>query len=182
LPVEPDQISTGSPANVSEVPFAFGGIVGQVPLMAGRYWAEGLSPLPPLPELLEELTLASVMSLPLDPEEPVEVWPPLDPEPPLDPDPELELWLPLDPDPELSLPLDPEPEPEVLPELLDGVLPELLLPPPNPPGSVDADPQAAMSTKLVNPTPKASVQRIGPSVAAQNESTRGHRFVIKARA
>ncbi len=153
---------------MSEVPFAPDGIVGHVPLMAGRYCAEGLSPPPLLPELLEELTLASLMSLPLDPDVPLEVLPPLDPVPPLDPDPELELWLPLDPDPELPLPLPLDPEPEALPELPDGALPELLLgPPPNPPGSVAADPQAAMSAKLVNPTPKASVQRIGPSVAAK---------------
>ena len=97
----PAQISTGSPANVSVAAFAPGAIVGHVPMIVGRYFAEGLSP-PPLldPELLE-LALASVMSLPLDPEVDFD---PLDPELPLDPEVDCDPELPLDPElpPELD--------------------------------------------------------------------------------
>ena len=148
-------MSTGSPAKVSEVPFEPGGIVGHVPEMAGRYWADGLSPPPPLldPDPLE-LVLASVMSPELDPEAPLDPELPFEPELPLDPE------LPFEPE----LPLDPEPllEPEELPEL-DPEPPEL------PPGlkfpSGDEPPQLAIVAKLVTAIPKASVQRMASSVA-----------------
>jgi hypothetical protein len=125
----PAQISTGCPAKVRRAADAPGVIVGQVPEIFGRYWADGLSP-PPLDELLEELlelALASVMPLLLDPELGCVPELLLDDEgrdPELLPEPEL---LP----PELELPFDPEPpfDPELSVELLDPELPELDPPP-----------------------------------------------------
>ena len=149
-------MSTGSPAKVNEVPFDPGVIVGHVPEMAGRYWAEGLSPPPPLlePDPLE-LTLASVMSPELDPEAPLDPELPFEPELPLDPELPFEPELPLDPEPLL----EPEelPEPELEP--LDPPLPGLKFP------SGDEPPQLAIVTKLVAAIPKASVQRMASSVA-----------------
>jgi len=166
------------PAFKRLVPLAPAGIVGHVPLIAGRYCAEGLPPLfSPLldPELLE-LTLASVISVePLDPEVPLEPELPLDADPPLDPEPPFEPELPL---PE---PLDPEllPDPELFEELLEPLPPEL---PPKAPGSVDDDPpQLATSAKLVSPTPKTSDQRMASSVAAPKNSVRQRRPRVKAR-
>jgi hypothetical protein len=159
----PAQISTGSPANVRVAAFAPGAIVGQVPMIVGRYFAEGVSP-PPLldPELLE-LVLASVMSLPLDPEVDFD---PLDPELPLDPEVEFDPELPLDwAPPELDVLFDPELpfDPELLfSELLDPRLPELV--PPGSPvsGPVDAA-QLAMSETPVKAKVKTTVQRIASS-------------------
>jgi hypothetical protein len=154
-------MSTGSPAKVSEVPFDPGAIVGHVPEMAGRYWADGLSPPPPLldPDELE-LMLASVMSPELEPELP------LDPELPFEPELPLEPELPFEPE----LPLDPEPllEPEELPEL------EAPEPPPDglklPSG--DEPPQLAIVAKLVTAIPKTSVQRMASSVATSANALR----------
>ncbi len=108
-------------------------IVGHVPLMAGRYWADGLTPPPPLDvePPLDPLELASAVIAPeLDPELPPEPEPLLDPEllPLLDP----ELLPLLDPallpllDPELLPLLDPELLPLLDPELLPLLDPELL--------------------------------------------------------
>ena len=162
----------GSPAKVSVAWLDPGMIVGHVPLIVGRNWADGLSPPPPLldPDPLE-LALASVMS----PE-------PLDP-PELPPDPE-----PL-PDPsrrpirsrrstrsyrsDVSL----EPELPLGPRAVQGApgagagrrsFPEA-------PGSVDDEPQLAVSTKPVTATPKASVQRMASSVAAIGAALRAAR-------
>jgi hypothetical protein len=129
-------------------------MVGHVPLIVGRYCADGLS-LPPPPEL-ELLALASVTFVPpLEPELPLEPEDePLEPEDePLDP--ELPVSVP-PPDPELPL----EPEFPELPELLLTGLP----PPPNPPGSFVPDPlQLATSPKHVVAIPKTSVHRMHPS-------------------
>jgi hypothetical protein len=146
---------------VSVAAEAPGVIVGHVPMMAGRYCAEGVSPPPPLldpdPEL--ELTLASVMSLP-PPDPEVEC----EPELPLEPDVECEPELPLEPEvpPELELWL-PEPPELVDPELLSEPL-ELLPPELDSPGfpvsTVGDTAQLAMSEKPVNAKLKTTVQRI----------------------
>ena len=157
----PAQTSTGSPAKVSEAADAPGLIVGHVPIIFGRYCADGLSPPPPLLDPDPELddTLASVTSSPL----PLELDEACEPELPLVPDEECEPELPLDPElpPELELGLS---EP---PELVD---PELLSEPEELPPELDSEPgpvsivgdtaQLAMSEKPVTAKLKTTVQRI----------------------
>jgi hypothetical protein len=166
----PAQISTGCPAKVRRAADAPGVIVGQVPLIFGRYCAAGLPP-PPLLELLEllELALASLTPPLVDPELGCVPELPLDPElgcvPELLPEPEL---LP----PELELSLDPELpfDPELFAELLDPEAPEL--DPLSLPGSwVTEAAQLAMSDKPVKAKLKPIVQRIAPSVAAPENAS-----------
>jgi hypothetical protein len=151
-------------------------IVGHVPMILGRYWADGLPPegSMPDPELLE-LAPASVMSPELDPELPLD--PDEPPEPPFDP--ELPLVAPLDPE----LPFDPElpRDPEELPEPPEPLL--LVSPgPPSPAGSVvdDPPPQLMTSAKPVTVIPKPSVRRMASSVAASETPPAAARAIVKA--
>jgi hypothetical protein len=147
-------METGELLNMSDVPLAPGVIVGQVPEILGMYWADGA--LPPVldPELtLEscepELTLASLMSPELEPEDPelpLVSEPLFDPELPLVSEPLLEPE-----DPELPLVSEPLLEPESPPE------------PPRSPPELDP-PQLVMSMTPVTPT--ASIQRMASSIDA----------------